>query len=41
VEAFPAHRVALRRRIRSIARELDYTVETEGVADLTSTRRPR
>lgn len=39
--AFRAHRVALRRRIRSIARELDYTVETEGVADLTSTRRPR
>ncbi len=39
--AWRAHRITLRRRIRSTARELDYTVETEGAADLTSTRRPR
>lgn len=39
--AFRAHRVALRRRIRSVARELDYTVETESFADLTVSRRPR
>ncbi len=39
--AWRAHRMALRRRIHSVARELDYTVETEGAVDLTSTRRPR